>query len=46
MNDSLSFVGIDVGQDKLDVFIDSTSQYFTVENTPPASAQSVSALRS
>jgi len=34
MNDSLSFVGIDVAKDKLDVFIDSTSQYFTVENTP------------
>ena len=34
MNDSLAYVGIDVAKDKLDVFIDSTSQYFTVENTP------------
>lgn len=34
MNDSLTFVGIDVAKDKLDVFIDSTNQCFTVENTP------------
>jgi len=34
MNDALSFVGIDVAKDKLDVFIDSTNQYFTVQNTP------------
>jgi len=34
MNDSPSYVGIDVAKDKLDVFIDSTNEYFTVENTP------------
>ena len=33
MSDSPSFVGIDVAKDKLDVFIDSTNQFFTVENT-------------
>jgi transposase len=34
MNDSPSYVGIDVAKDKLDVFIDSSSEFFTVENTP------------
>lgn len=34
MNDSLCFVGIDVAKDKLDVFIDSSNEFFTVENTP------------
>jgi transposase len=33
MNDSFSFVGIDVAKDKLDVFIESSNQHFTVENT-------------
>ena len=33
MNDSPSYVGIDVAKDKLDVFIDSTNECFTVENT-------------
>src|SRR6185295_11387764 len=34
MNDSFSFVGIDVAKDKLDVFIDSQNAFFTVQNTP------------
>src|SRR4051812_28255883 len=33
MNDSPSYVGIDVAKDKLDVFIDSTNEFLTVENT-------------
>ena len=33
MNDSLSFVGIDVAKDKLDVFVDSTNEFLTVANT-------------
>ena len=32
MNDSSTFVGIDVAKDKLDVFIDSTGELFTVAN--------------
>jgi transposase len=32
MNDALTFVGIDVAKDKLDVFIDSLAQPFTVTN--------------
>jgi len=38
MNDSLSFVGIDVAKDKLDVFIDSTGEFFTVANTSDGTA--------
>jgi transposase len=41
MNDSLTFVGIDVAKDKLDVFIDSTGDCFTVAN----SAEGVAAIR-
>lgn len=33
MNDSCTFVGIDVSKDKLDIFIDSSSQAFTVANS-------------
>ena len=32
MNDTLTFVGIDVAKDKLDVFIDRTGELFTVAN--------------
>jgi transposase len=41
MNDSPTFVGIDVAKHKLDVFIDSTTQCFTVDN----SNAGISALR-
>src|SRR5262249_46385281 len=33
MNDSFTFVGIDVSKDKLDIFIDSMSQAFAVANS-------------
>jgi transposase len=33
MNDPLTFVGIDVAKDKLDVYVDSTGELFTVPNT-------------
>jgi transposase len=39
MNTPSACVGIDVAKDKLDVFIDSTGEIFTVENTPKAIAQ-------
>jgi transposase len=38
MNDTLTFVGIDVAKDKLDVFIDSTGELFTVANGPEGTA--------
>ena len=41
MDDALTFVGIDVAKDKLDVFIDSPAQAFTVAND----ADGVDALR-
>jgi transposase len=41
MNDTLTFVGIDVAKDKLDVFIDSTAELFTVSND----AQGIAELR-
>ena len=34
MNDSLTCVGIDVAKAKLDVFIDTTAELFTVDNSP------------
>ena len=38
MNDSPTFVGIDVAKDKLDVLIDSTGELFTVPNSPDGTA--------
>lgn len=38
MSDSPTFVGIDVAKAKLDVFIDSTREFFTVANSPEGTA--------
>ncbi|HUA58814.1 MAG TPA: IS110 family transposase [Verrucomicrobiae bacterium] len=45
MNDSPTFVGIDVSKDKLDVFIDSTGQSLTVANEPKGIASLLDQLR-
>jgi len=45
MNDVLTFVGIDVSKDKLDVFIDSTGRHLIVDNDPKGIADLLEQLR-